>query len=87
MLFVAGLPWKHLALLGSAALLVVVAVLWAGPAVGVNFLKGYQEQRLTCFTHPSTCPEAAGYNLKESIAAVGSGELRGRGPNGATQSS
>jgi rod shape determining protein RodA len=85
MLFVAGLPWKHLALLGSAALLVVVAVLWAGPAVGVNFLKGYQQQRLTCFTHPSTCPVDARYNLQQSLAAIGSGQVRGRGPNGSTQ--
>ena len=85
MLFVAGLPWRHLALLGSAALLVVVAVLWAGPALGVSFLKGYQQQRLTCFTHPSTCPVDARYNLEQSLAAIGSGQVRGRGPNGSTQ--
>jgi rod shape determining protein RodA len=85
MLFVAGVPWRHLAALGCATLVVVVAVLWAGPAVGVNFLKGYQQQRLTCFTHPSTCPVSARYNVEQSIAAVGSGELRGRGPSGATQ--
>ena len=85
MLFVAGAPWRHLALLGGTTALVLVVVLWAGPAVGVNFLKSYQSQRLTCFTHPSTCPVDARYNVEQSIAAVGSGELRGRGPNGATQ--
>jgi rod shape determining protein RodA len=85
MLFVAGVPWRHLAALGGVTLVVIVGVLWAGPAVGVNFLKGYQQQRLTCFTHPSTCPVSARYNVEQSIAAVGSGELRGRGPNGATQ--
>src|SRR5437588_8492517 len=85
MLFVAGTPWRHLSVLGSATVLVVVVVLWAGPAVGVNFLKGYQQQRLTCFTHPATCPAAAGYNLNQSITAVGSGGLRGRGVNNSTQ--
>jgi rod shape determining protein RodA len=85
MLFVAGLPWRHLTVLGSGAVLVVVVVLWAGPATGMNFLKGYQQQRLTCFTHPSTCPVDARYNLEQSLAAIGSGEIRGRGPNGATQ--
>ena len=85
MLFVAGSPWKHLALLGTAASLVVVAVLWAGPALGVDFLKTYQKERLTCFTHPTTCPVDARYNVEQSIAAVGSGQIRGRGPNGATQ--
>ncbi|HET7571700.1 MAG TPA: rod shape-determining protein RodA [Gaiellaceae bacterium] len=85
MLFVSGTPWRHLAVLGSLGALVVVVVLWAGPAVGVDFLKGYQKERLTCFTHPSTCPVDARYNVEQSIAAVGSGQIRGRGPNGATQ--
>ena len=85
MLFVAGAPWKHLAILGGCAALLAVVVLWAGPAVGVDFLKSYQSQRLTCFTHPKTCPVDARYNVEQSIAAVGSGEISGRGPNGATQ--
>ena len=68
-----------------AAALVLVVVLWAGPAVGVDFLKTYQKERLTCFTHPATCPVDARYNVEQSIAAVGSGQIKGRGPNGATQ--
>jgi len=85
MLFVAGVPWRHLTVLGTVVVLVVVGVLWAAPAAGVNVLKGYQQQRLTCFTHPATCSAASGYNLEQSLAAVGSGQVRGRGPNGATQ--
>jgi rod shape determining protein RodA len=85
MLFVCGTPWKHLAVIGLAGLLVAVGVLWAGPAVGVDFLKGYQKERLTCFTHPATCAVAARYNVEQSIAAVGSGEVNGRGVNNATQ--
>ena len=85
MLFVCGTPWKHLSALGLVAVLLVVGVLWAGPAVGVNFLKGYQKQRLTCFTHPATCPVDARYNVEQSIAAVGSGEVKGRGVDNATQ--
>jgi rod shape determining protein RodA len=85
MLFVCGTPWKQLAVLGSLALLVVVCVLWAGPAVGVNFLKGYQKSRLTCFVHPQKCTVDARYNLEQSIAAVGSGQFHGRGERNATQ--
>jgi len=85
MLFVCGTPWKHLAALGAVAVLVVVGVLWAGPAVGVDFLKSYQKQRLTCFTRPATCPVDARYNVEQSIAAVGSGEVNGRGVQNATQ--
>lgn len=85
MLFICGTPWKHLTLIGLVGALVAVGVLWAGPAVGVDFLKGYQKQRLTCFTHPATCPVDARYNVDQSIAAVGSGEVRGRDVDNATQ--
>ena len=85
MLFLCGTPWKHLTLIGLVGVLVAVGVLWAGPAMGVDFLKGYQKQRLTCFTHPATCPVDARYNVDQSIAAVGSGEVRGRGVDNATQ--
>jgi rod shape determining protein RodA len=85
MLFVCGTPWKQLAVLGSLVVLVMVCVLWAGPAVGVNFLKGYQKSRLTCFVHPQKCTVDARYNLEQSIAAIGSGQFHGRGPKNATQ--
>jgi rod shape determining protein RodA len=85
MLWVAGIPWRHLAVLGGIVVLVAVGVLWAGPATGVSVLKSYQVQRLTCFFHPSTCPAAAGYNLNQSKTTVGSGGIRGRGVNNATQ--
>jgi rod shape determining protein RodA len=84
-LFVAGVPWRHLAVLGGAVLCIAIGVLWAGPAAGVNVLKSYQQQRLTCFTHPSTCSVAARYNVEQSITTVGSGQTLGRGVSGATQ--
>jgi rod shape determining protein RodA len=85
MLFVAGTPWRQLSVLGTLAVLLIVTVLWAGPAVGVNFLKPYQKSRLTCFVHPQKCTVDARYNLEQSIAAVGSGQFHGRGPKNATQ--
>jgi rod shape determining protein RodA len=85
MLFICGTPWRQLAVLGSLGVLAVVVVLWAGPAMGVNFLKPYQKSRLTCFVHPQKCTVDARYNLEQSIAAVGSGQFHGRGPKNATQ--
>jgi rod shape determining protein RodA len=85
MLFVCGTPWRQLTVLGSIAVLAIVAVLWIGPAAGVNFLKPYQKSRLTCFVHPTKCTVDARYNLEQSIAAVGSGQGNGRGVNNATQ--
>jgi rod shape determining protein RodA len=85
MLFVAGTPWKQLAVLGALAALAVSVVLWIGPAAGVNFLHGYQKARLTCFVHPQKCTRSARYNLEQSIAAVGAGEVKGRGVRNSTQ--
>ncbi|HZR95330.1 MAG TPA: rod shape-determining protein RodA [Gaiellaceae bacterium] len=85
MLFVSGTPARQMLVLGTLAVLAVVTVLWAGPAAGVNFLKPYQKARLTCFVHPQKCTDDARYNLEQSIAAVGSGQLDGRGPKNATQ--
>jgi rod shape determining protein RodA len=85
MLFVCGTPWRQLTVLGSVAVLAIVAVLWIGPAAGVNFLKPYQKSRLTCFVHPTKCTVDARYNLEQSIAALGSGQGNGRGVNNATQ--
>lgn len=86
MLFVGGAPWRQLAVLGSIAVLVAVGVLWAGPAVGVNFLKGYQQARLTCFVHPSRCSDSdTRYNLEQSMVAVGAGQIYGRGVHNSTQ--
>ncbi|HKT44024.1 MAG TPA: rod shape-determining protein RodA [Gaiellaceae bacterium] len=86
MLFVGGTPWRQLTVLGSIAALVAVGVLWAGPAVGVNFLKGYQQARLTCFVHPSRCSDSdTRYNLEQSMVAVGAGQIYGRGVHNSTQ--
>ncbi len=84
-LFVAGVRWTHLAVLLALTVACSLAVLWGLPAAGVNVLKPYQAARLTGFTHPSTDPQGATYNLRQSITAVGAGGLRGRGVLGATQ--
>jgi rod shape determining protein RodA len=85
MLFVSGTPWRQLTVLGGLAVLLVSVVLWIGPSLGVNFLHGYQKSRLTCFVHPKKCSVDATYNLEQSVAAVGSGEVNGRGVKNATQ--
>jgi rod shape determining protein RodA len=84
-LFVAGVRWSHLAVLGVSALVVIVAVLWFLPGAGVHVLKPYQQARLTHFTNPSSDPSGATFNVAQSINAVGAGRFRGRGVAGATQ--
>jgi rod shape determining protein RodA len=85
LLFIAGTKWTHFALLGGLGTAAVIAVLVAAPALGTHVLKDYQVQRLTAFVHPSDNPRAEGYQLKQSITAIGSGQKTGRGSSGATQ--
>jgi len=83
-MFVGGVRWTHFAAIGAALVALTAAVLVAAPAIGVPILKGYQEQRLTSFTHPSADPANAGYQQNQAKIAIGSGEMTGRG-NRATQ--
>jgi rod shape determining protein RodA len=84
-LFIAGTRWTHLALLGGAALVAALLILWILPASGIHVLKPYQEQRLTGFMHNENDPRGATYNVTQSINAVGAGGVEGRGVKGATQ--
>jgi rod shape determining protein RodA len=78
-LFVAGTPWTHFAALGGLAATAIVVVLLAAPAVGIEVLKPYQVDRLTAFLNPSTNPADEGYQIHQSLTAIGSGGKTGRG--------
>lgn len=69
--------WKFLAL-------ALVSIL-AGP-VGWRFLQPYQQQRLTSFLFPWQDPLGQGFHIIQSMIAVGSGQLFGRGLGRGTQS-
>jgi rod shape determining protein RodA len=84
-LFVAGATWSHLAALLGTASVSAAALLWVLPAVGFDILKPYQVQRLTGFLNPDLDPSGTTYNITQSITAVGSGGLSGRGVAGASQ--
>jgi rod shape determining protein RodA len=85
LLFVAGVRWSHLAVIGAIAAIGITSVLWVLPASGVDVLKPYQKNRLTGFLNPSQDPRGSTYNVSQSITAVGSGGFEGRGVKGATQ--
>jgi rod shape determining protein RodA len=78
-LFVAGTKWTHFAALGVLGVAAVVIVLVAAPAAGVEVLKPYQVDRLTAFLHPTNNPSKQGYQVNQSLTAVGSGGKTGRG--------
>src|SRR5271170_2557005 len=77
-LFLGGLEWKKGLILIVAGLILVVPV-WA------KVLKPYQKQRLTSFLNPDTDPKGSGYQVKQSLIAVGDGGVWGRGATKGTQ--
>lgn len=84
-LFVAGVSWKHFAALGGLAAAAASFVLVVMPATGFEVLHDYQTDRLTAFVNPSDDPRGEGYQIKQSLIAIGSGQKTGRGDE-ATQS-
>jgi rod shape determining protein RodA len=83
-MYFGGVRWTHFAVIGAAIVALVALVLVVAPAIGTPVLKGYQEQRLTSFLHPSQDPSDAGYQQNQAKIAIGSGGKTGRG-NQATQ--
>jgi rod shape determining protein RodA len=81
-LFLAGVPWRHFAVMGGLAAAAISFVLVIAPAAGLpSPLHGYQQDRLTAFLHPSNDPSDASYQVNQSVTAIGSGEKTGRGDN------
>ena len=78
MLFAARISFKKIAVLILIALIVIPAS-WF-------FLHDYQKERISGFLAPESDPLGKGYNLIQSMIAVGSGELTGRGLGRGTQS-
>jgi rod shape determining protein RodA len=77
-LFVAGTRWTHFAALGGLAAAAIAFVLLVAPAVGVEVLKPYQKDRLTAFLNPSDDPAEEGYQINQSLTAIGAGGKTGR---------
>lgn len=83
LLFFVGVRWRRLILLLGMAAVGVLAVVWILPSAGFQVLKPYQAARLTL--NPEADPGGLTYNLDQSITAVGSGGLTGRGVVEASQ--
>jgi rod shape determining protein RodA len=85
-LFVFGAPWRHFAWIGLVGVVAVALVFSVLPSAGVEVLQPYQQARLTAFLHPDRIDtQADGYHLTQSMIAIGSGGVQGKGIEGATQ--
>ena len=71
-LFLGGIKLKHVAVVLLAAMLVV-------PMAWKFGMKPYQKERLVNFMHPENDPKGSGYQIQQSLIAVGSGGVWGKG--------
>jgi rod shape determining protein RodA len=79
-LFLGGLRLKQ------AAIILLVMVLVGGIAwKSGKRLKPYQQARITAFLDPDSDPKGSGYQIRQSLIAVGSGGVWGKGNNQGTQ--
>lgn len=74
-----GIRWRYFLIMALSGV-VIVAVAW------LFLFKDYQKQRIMTFIYPSRDPLGAGYQVRQSMIAVGSGKFVGRGLGLGTQS-
>jgi rod shape determining protein RodA len=79
-LLLGGLRFKQ-----GAILLVGFTLLVGGVWKSGKLLKPYQKARLTAFMDPNNDPKGSGYQIRQSLIAVGSGGVWGQGANKGTQ--
>lgn len=81
MLYFAGAQPKHLLILGASGTALFVLVAWASlnDLLPFKLLRPYQLRRLTAFLDPYADPTGEGWNLIQSMIAIGSGSLTGKG--------
>lgn len=77
-LFLGGMKWKH------AAVFLLAGTLMA-PVAWKFVLKPYQKERLINFVHPENDPRGTGYQIQQSLIAVGNGGIFGKGIAQGTQ--
>jgi rod shape determining protein RodA len=75
--FLAGLRWKYIAVIALAVALALPVAYYA--------LHDYQRARLTSFLDPAQDPRGSGYQVIQSMIAVGHGGMWGRGVTRGTQ--
>ncbi|HEY0010483.1 MAG TPA: putative peptidoglycan glycosyltransferase FtsW [Candidatus Paceibacterota bacterium] len=70
MYFLAGAPWRDFLILGAVSVAALTVLV---------FMRPYLMARVQTFIDPSAAPQAAGYHIQQSLIAIGSGGLTGRG--------
>jgi len=78
MAIISGINWKHFTGLLLTGILIIT--------VGWFFLADFQKARITNLINPESDPQGSGYNVIQSVVAVGSGGIWGKGIGHGSQS-
>jgi len=79
-LVVAGLDRKIIAGITAAAIPSALIVIYLVVNGGLSFLGEYQRNRILAWLHPEDYASSTAYQTMNSITAIGSGQLLGKGP-------
>ncbi len=79
-LFLGGINLRQALILSTCAIALMGGVWTSG-----KILKPYQKARLTSFINPDNDPKGSGYQIRQSLIAVGSGGIWGKGAEKGTQ--
>jgi rod shape determining protein RodA len=79
-LFLGGIRVRQIAII-LIALTLVGGIAWKSG----KRLKPYQQARINAFLNPDSDPKGSGYQIRQSLIAVGSGGIWGKGANKGTQ--
>ncbi len=87
MWYVGNAKTKHIVIAGGSLILVTVSAIVASMQGWITIIKPYQLTRILVFLDPYSDRNGAGWNIIQSMIAVGSGGFLGKGVLNGTQSS
>jgi rod shape determining protein RodA len=79
-LFLGGISFRKAAIITLVGMLAIGGIWYSG-----KVLNPYQKARLTSFINPDNDPKGSGYQIRQSLIAVGSGGVLGKGATKGTQ--
>jgi rod shape determining protein RodA len=79
-LYLGGIKFKQ-----AAIIVLSIAIVGFGLYKSGKHLKPYQQARINAFLDPDSDPRGSGYQIRQSLIAVGSGGVSGKGTNQGTQ--
>ncbi len=87
LIYISGLSYKFIGTV--LVILIPVAVIFLSIVVQPNqpFLKDYQQERILAFLEPEKYASDGAYQQRNSVMAIGSGQLTGKGLNNTTTES